>query len=73
MYFANSLRPIPSIGARDLQNSQGYENVTPIGWSFSEQPIAAQFCWRGRGGKILNIIGRNKFFSDHYVPEVIKQ
>ena len=31
--------------------------ITPIGWPFSEPPIAAQ-CWRVRGGKILKVLGK---------------
>ena len=31
--------------------------VTPIGWYFFVQPIAAE-CWRGRGGKLSRILGK---------------
>ena len=35
--------------------------VTPIGWPFFVQPIAAH-CWRSRGRKVLKILGKTRFF-----------
>ena len=40
--------------------------VTPIGCSFIVQPIAAE-CWRGRGGKLSRILGKNTIFNEHPV------
>ena len=47
LFFLNPLQPIPlqNTAARDLQSSQRKASI--------KQPIAAQYCWRGRGGKIL--------------------
>ena len=47
------------IAVRDLQNSQPNVSVQSILLAgFFVQPMAAG-CWRGRGGKISRILGKN--------------
>ena len=43
--------------------------VRPIGWRFSKRPIAAQ-CGRGRGGKIMKLLGKSKqnFLTTFHLP-----
>ena len=55
----NSLQPLPRLHRckRPSKLSTQCEcTVTPIG-CFFVQPIAAE-CWRGRGGKLLRILGK---------------
>ena len=54
VFFHNSLQPLPRLHRckRPSKLSTQCEcTVTPIGWYFFVQPIAAEF-WRGRGGKL---------------------
>ena len=72
--FHYPLQPVPHlhIVARDFQSSQRNASVvSPIGWSIwpiSVQRIAAQ-CLRGRGCKIIRILG--KFFFTLQIPILI--
>ena len=59
--FHNSLQPLPS-----GLSTQCECTVTPIGWYFFVQPIAAE-CWRGRGGKLSRVLGKNTIFNEHPV------
>ena len=58
--FHNLLQPLPRLHRcrRPSKLSTQCEcTVSPIGWYFFVQPIAAD-CWRGRGGKLLRILGK---------------
>ena len=69
VFFHNSLQPIPRLHCckRPLKLSAQCEcTVTPIGWYFFVQPIAAE-CWRGRGGKLSRILGKNTILNEHPV------
>ena len=70
-FFHDPLQPVPRllIAARDCRSNQSNESVctvTPIGWPFFVQPIAAQ-CWRSRGRKIpIEIFWKKThLFSEH--------
>ena len=59
-FFHNSLQSLPRLHRckRPSKLSTQCEcTVPPIGWKFFVQPIAAEF-WRGRGGKLLRILGK---------------
>ena len=67
--FHNSLHPLPRLHGckRPSKISTQCEcTVTPIGCYCFVQPIAAE-CWRGRGGKLSRILGKNKIFPKHPV------
>ena len=55
---------------RDLQSSQHKASVhctvTPIGWKFFVQPIAAE-CRQGRGCKIREFLAKSTIFNEHSV------
>ena len=56
-FFQNLLQPLPRLHCckRPSKLSTQCEcTVTPIGW----EPLPAE-CWRGRGGKLLRILGKN--------------
>ena len=67
--FHNSLQPLPRL--HDCKrpsklSTQCKCTVTPIGWQFFVQPIAAKCC-RGRGGKLSRILGKNTISNEHPV------
>ena len=70
MFFTNSLQPTPCLKESNSSDLKSKCTVTPIGWPFSFQPIAAQ-CWRGRERKILKILGKNTIFNEHSVLKSI--
>ena len=60
VFFSNSLQPLPRLHRckRPSKLSTQCEcTVSPIGWPFFVQPIAAK-CWRGRGGKLSRFLGK---------------
>ena len=60
VFFHNSLQPFPRLHRckRPSKLSTQCEcTVTPIGWQFFVQPIAAE-SWRGRGGTLSRILGK---------------
>ena len=69
--FYNSLQPLPRPHRceRPSKLSMQWEcTVNPIGWSFFVQPIAVER-WRGRGGKLGKILGKNTIFNEQPVSE----
>ena len=71
MFFHNSLQPFPSLHCckRPSKFSRQCEcTVTPIGWSFFVQPIAGER-WRGTGGNLSRILGKNTIFNEQPVNE----
>ena len=56
------------IAVEDLQSSQRKASVQSLllAGNFFVQPIAAE-CWRGRGGKLSRILGKNAIFNEHPV------
>ena len=59
-FFHNSLQPLPRLHRFERLSklsTQSECTVTPIGWQFFVQPMAAE-CWRGRGGKLSRILGK---------------
>ena len=56
------------ITVRDLLSSQRNASVQSLllANNFFVQPIAAE-CWRGRGGKLSRIRGKNTNFNEHPV------
>ena len=70
VFFHNSLQPLPRLHRCKRPSKFSTQcdcTVThPIGWNFFVQPIAAE-CWRGRGGKLLRILGKNTIFNEHPV------
>ena len=60
VFFHNSLQPLPRLHRCCMRptklSTQCECTVTPIGWQFFVQPIAAE-CWLGRGGKLSRILG----------------
>ena len=71
-FFHNSLQPLPRLHCckRPLKLSTQCEcTVTPIGWQFFVQPIAAE-CWRGKSGKLSRILGKDTIFNEHPVSAI---
>ena len=59
-FLHDSMQPLPRLHCckRSSKLSTQCEcTVTPIGWQFFVEPIAAEF-WRGRGGKLSKILGK---------------
>ena len=74
-HYPLQLSPHLLIAARDFLkfSTQNKCTVNSIGspcWPISVQPIADQ-CLRGRGGKIVKILGKNTFFPEHPVVDAM--
>ena len=55
------------IAVRDFQSSNAMRVYSHSYWLvIFVQPIAAE-CWRGRGGKLSRILGKNTIFTEHPV------
>ena len=70
VFFPYSLQPFPCLKESNASNLRSQCKVTPIGWPFSSQPIAAQL-WRGRDRQLLKILGKNTIFNEHLVHQII--
>ena len=74
VFFSKLLQPLPRIHRcknPSMLSIQCDCKVNPFGWYFFVQPIAAE-CWRGRGGKLSRILGKNTIFNEHPVLQQLK-
>ena len=71
----DSLLPLPRLHRCEKSSKLSTQcecTVTPIGWLFFVQPIAAE-CWRGRGGKLLRILEKKTIFNEHPVHTLMSE
>ena len=65
-FFHNSLQPLPRLHrcVRPSKLSKQCEcTVSPTGWSFFAQPIAAE-CWRGRGDNFREFLKKTQYLMN---------
>ena len=73
--FQKQVTGCPTMLARSTCDLQGVQEkisfsqstAPPIGWYFLYNQHSSRVLWRGRGGKVSRILGKNRIYNEHPV------